>query len=219
MQLLELGLKLMDENKLKPNEDFNIRKAVAYRNGFMSALVAFVPLRPRNLTSLEIGRLLVREGDRWFIIIPREETKTTKRLQFELPPILVPYLTVYLEVFRRGLIRGQGHDALWVSAGGGALSYVGIYKSFAALSTRFGMRISPHDARDAAVTTWAIARPDQIAVSRDLLYHTKLDTTQLYNRVMGIEASRVHRQVISQIRMKAKNRVRQVPCAANKRRT
>jgi hypothetical protein len=81
------------------------------------------------------------------------------------------------------------------------------------------MRISPHDARDAAVTTWAIARPDQIAVSRDLLYHTKLDTTQLYNRVMGIEASRVHRQVISQIRMKAKNRVRQVPCAANKRRT
>jgi len=200
VQLLETGLALMEENKPRPNEHFDRHKAVAYRNGFMSALVAFVPIRPRNLTSLEIGRHLVREGDRWFIIIPREETKTTKRIQFELPAILIPYLTLYLEVVRRRLIRGKSHNALWVSAFGGPLSYVGFVKSFAALSTRFGVRISPHDCRDAAVTTWAIARPDQIAVSRDLLYHSKLGTTGLYNRVRGIEASRAYRQVISQIR-------------------
>ena len=145
VQLLELGLKLMEENKPRPNEHFDRHKAVAYRNGFMSALVAFVPIRPRNLTSLEIGRHLIREGDRWFIIIPREETKTTKRIQFELPAILIPYLTLYLEVVRRRLIRGKSHNALWVSAGGGPLSYVGIVKSFAALSTRLGVRISPHD--------------------------------------------------------------------------
>jgi hypothetical protein len=64
------------------------------------------------------------------------------------------------------------------------------------------VRFSPHDARDAAVNTWAIARPDQICVSRDLLCHSKLDTTNLYNRTRGIEASRAYRQVIREIRKK-----------------
>lgn len=78
VHLLETGLALMEENKPRPNEHFDRHKAVAYRNGFMSALVAFVPVRPRNLTSLEIGLHLVREGDRWFIIIPSEETQDNK---------------------------------------------------------------------------------------------------------------------------------------------
>jgi hypothetical protein len=37
--------------------------AVRYRDGFMIALLAFIPIRPKNLAALEIGRHLVREGD------------------------------------------------------------------------------------------------------------------------------------------------------------
>ena len=98
------------------------------------------------------------------------------------------------------MLRGKTHGALWVSAKGGALSYVGIVKSFTQISERLGVRISPHDVRDAAVNTWAIARPDQITVARNVLYHSRLDTTGLYNRVKGIEASRAHRQIISELR-------------------
>jgi hypothetical protein len=200
--LLELGLKLMEDNKPRPCAKLDVHQAVAYRDGLMLGLVAFAPLRPKNLASLEIGQQLVLERNRWFVIVPREETKTKKPMQFEIPAILLPYLTLYLEAVRPSILRGRAHTALWVSPKGGALSYIGITKSFARLSKRLGVPFSPHDARDAAVMLWAIARPDQICVARDLLYHSKLDTTGLYNRAKGIEASRAYRQVIREIRKK-----------------
>jgi hypothetical protein len=95
VQLLELGLKLMKEHKTEPGAAWNVRKAIAYRDGFISALVAFVPLRPKNLFSLQIGRHIIMEGNRWFILVPREETKTHKPIQFEVPELLVPYLDAY----------------------------------------------------------------------------------------------------------------------------
>jgi integrase len=206
VQLLELGLKLMDENKPQPDTCLDLHRAVAYRDGLMIAVLAYVPIRPRNLTSLEIGRHLVLERGRWVVLVPREETKSGKRIQFEVPEILIPYLNIYLENIRPGMLAGKTHMALWVSPKGGALSYVGIVKSFARLATRLGVRISPHDVRDAAVTTWAIARPDQIGVARDLLYHTNPDTAaRHYNRAQGIEASRSYRQVISEIRRRRTN--------------
>jgi integrase len=202
VQLLDLGLKLMDECKPELGAKIDIHKAVTYRNGLISSLLAYRPLRPKNLISLEIGRHLFVDRDRWFIVVPQEETKTKKRVRFEIPEQLVPYLKAYLEAVRPAILRGRTRTALWVSAKGGALSYVGLVKSFARISKCLGVRISPHDARDAAVTTWAIARPDQICVSRDLLYHSKLDTTALYNRTRGIEASRAYRRVISELRKK-----------------
>ena len=63
------------------------------------------------------------------------------------------------------------------------------------------MRITPHDARSAAATTWAVADPDQILVARDLLAHSDLrTTTKYYNRAKGIEASRAHAHVIAALR-------------------
>ena len=208
VQLLELGLKLMDENKPEANSKLAVHQAVAYRNGLMISVLAYSPLRPKNGASLEIGRHVIQERDRWFIVVPPEETKTGKRIQFEIPPLLVSYLTAYLALVRPRILHGRTHTALWVSPKGGALSYVAMCKSFVRLSTRLGVRISPHDVRDAAVTTWAIARPDQIAVSRDLLYHSRLDTTNLYNRATGIQASRAYRQVISDIRKKSRKHSR-----------
>lgn len=168
VQLLEHGLALMDENRPAADACLDVHSAVAYRDGLISALLAYEPFRPKNLVSLEIGRHLIVERERWFIVVPREETKTRKRLRFEVPDVVIPYLRYYLEVVRPELLRDKNHSALWVSQWGGAFSYVGLVKSFARISARLGVRISPHDARDAAVTTWAIARSDQICVSRDL---------------------------------------------------
>jgi integrase len=64
-----------------------------------------------------------------------------------------------------------------------------------------GFRISPHDVRDAAATTWAIAAPERIGVARDLLALSDLrTTTRHYNRARGIEASRAYASVIARIR-------------------
>ena len=136
----------------------------------MAALLAFIPIRPKNLIALEIGRQMVREGERWFVIIPRRKRRPELIIEFSLPEILVPYLTTYLEVVRPRILKRVPCTSLWVSHMGGALSYVGLVKVFQRLSSRLGIRISPHDARDAAATTWAISAPAQIGVARDLLH-------------------------------------------------
>jgi hypothetical protein len=61
--------------------------------------------------------------------------------------------------------------------------------------------VTPHDARDAAATFWAIVAPGQIGVARDLLAHDRLRTTnKYYNRAKGIEASRLQARLIAKIR-------------------
>jgi integrase/recombinase XerD len=201
VQLLDLGLKLMDESTPRPSAPFDIHEAIKFRDGLMAAALAFAPIRPKNLASLEIGRHVVVESDRWFIVIPQEETKTAAPIEFAIPKILIPYLTLYLDIVRSAILRDATCGALWVSPKGGPLSYVGIVKSFHRLSDRLGVRIAPHDARDAAATTWAISAPDQIGVARDLLTHSDLRTTNKhYNRARGIEASRAYSQVIAKMR-------------------
>ena len=62
---------------------------------------------------------------------------------------------------------------------------------------RLGMRIAPHDVRDAAATTWAIAAPDQVRVARDLLGRSNLrTTTRHYNRPRRGQAIRAYGQLI-----------------------
>jgi integrase/recombinase XerD len=204
VQLLDLGQKLMDERKPEPGTPISMHDAVHYRDGLMVALLAFVPIRRKNLAALEIGRHVVLEGDRWFVIIPPEETKTGAPIEFSIPELLVSYLAFYLDVVRPRLVqRPTTCVALWVNKYGGALSEVGVGKSFGRLSSRLGFRISPHDARDAAATTWAISAPDQISIARDLLAHSNLrTTTKHYNRARGIEASRAYSQVIAGMRRK-----------------
>jgi integrase len=204
VQLLELGQQLMDESKPAPESRIRRRDAIRYRDGLMVALLAFIPIRRKNLAALEINRHVVEEGDDWFIVIRREETKTGTPLEFPIPRPLKTYLAVYLDTIRPRLLRGHTSSALWVSLRGRALSACAISEIIGWRSASyFGFRITPHDARDAAATTWAIAAPDRIGIARDLLAHSDLrTTTKYYNRARGIEASRAYSQVIAAIRRK-----------------
>ena len=202
LQLLELGQKLMDGCKQASDTSITLRNAIRYRDGFMFALLAFIPIRRKNFAALEIGRHLIREGDDWFIIIPRSETKTRVPIEFSIPDLLKSYLALYLEIIRPRMLRHTSCAALWLNPYGGALSYTAIWLVFNRHSkTRLGFHITPHDARDAAATTWALSAPNQIGVARDLLSHSDLrTTTKHYNRARGIEASRAYNQVLSGIR-------------------
>jgi integrase/recombinase XerD len=168
----------------------------------MIALLGFIPLRHRNLAAIEIGRDLVKEGENWFVIISAADTKTKIPMDFKVPEALQPNLATYLDHARPRMLRRPACNALWVSAKGGALSYSAVGPVLTRHTTRrLGIRITPHDARDAAATTWAIAAPDQIGVARDLLTHSDLrTTTRHYNRARGIEASRTHARLLAKIR-------------------
>ena len=202
VQLVELGLALMREGRVSPGRPIKMADALRYRDGLMITLLAHVPLRHKNFAALEIGRDLIKEGDKWFIIVPGENTKTNTDLEFEVPQELREDLLTYLDRVRPRMLRKAGCKALWVSPKGGPLSYSAVGSVVTRHTTkRLGIRITPHDARDAAATTWAIAAPQKIGIARDLLAHADLrTTTKHYNRAKGIEASRRHNTLIGRLR-------------------
>jgi integrase len=204
VQLVDLGFELMAESKIIPHTPISMADAVRYRDGLMITLIAHVPLRHKNFATIEIGRDLMKEDDRWFIVIPPEETKTSTYIEFPFPEVLQGDLIMYLNHVRPRMLRRAAWKALWASPKGGPLSYSAVGPVITRHTTeRLGIRITPHDARDAAATTWAIAAPKQIGIARDLLAHSDLrTTTKFYNRARGIEASRSHNQLIAQLRRK-----------------
>jgi integrase len=201
-QLLDLGQQLMEKSVPAADAPNGKRDAVRYRDGLMIALLAFIPLRRKNLAALEIGRHLVKEGDGWFVVIPREEVKTGVPIEFPVPNFLNAYFATYLDVIRPRLLKRQNCAALWVSSRGGALPYRAIGDIVSQHTMKqLGLRITPHDARDAAATTWAISAPCRIGIARDLLSHSDLrTTTKYYNRARGIEASRAYSRIIAAMR-------------------
>jgi integrase/recombinase XerD len=210
VQLLELGQQLMDESMPTSGAPYGLGDAIHYRDGLMFALVAFIPLRPKNLADLEIGRHIVREGDGWSVVIPRQETKTRTPIDFSVPELLESYLVAYLDIVRPRMLRRRTCTTFWLNRFGVALSHVAIGLIFNRHSTnRLGFHIAPHDARDAAATTWALSAPDQIGIARDILSHSDLRTTiRHYNRARGIEASRAYGQVLSAMRRRQRRRPR-----------
>jgi integrase len=211
LQLLDLGKQLMDDSNPVPGASISKNAAVRYRDGLMIAFVAFIPaLRRKNLAALEIGRHLVRDGDGWFVVVSGEETKTGKSIDCPVPHLLESYLATYLDIVRPQMQPHSTCAALWLNTRGGALAYAAIGDIIARhLTSHFGFRVTLHDARDAAITLWAISAPDQIGVARDLLAHSDLrTTTRHYNRAKGIEASRAYRDVIAGMRRKQDRRGR-----------
>jgi integrase/recombinase XerD len=205
IQLLDLGQQLMDESEPTPGVRIRKADAVKYRDGLIIALLAFVPLRRKNLSAMEIGKHLVQEGDDWFVLFDPDETKTSNSLEYPVPALLTPYLVTYLDMVRPRMLRDLTCNAFWVSAKGGALSYSAIWFVIGRhTESRLGIHIAPHDVRDAAATTWALASPDKINVARDLLGHSDLRTTKRYNRAKGVEASRACAKIIAGMRKKSR---------------
>jgi integrase/recombinase XerD len=202
VQLTDLGIALMEESKIAVDKPIKMGDAVRYRDGLIIALWGYVPLRHKNFAPIEIGRDLIKEDGNLSIVIPPEETKTKTYIGFAIPDELRERLSTYLNHVRRRMLRRSGCKALWVSPKGGPLSYSAFGPVMTRHTTeRLGIRVTPHDARDAAATTWAIAAPHQIGIARDLLAHADLrTTTKYYNRAKGIEASRTHNQLIARLR-------------------
>lgn len=201
LQLLDLGEQLMKESQPHEDQRLSLAKAIKFRDGLMIALLAFVPLRRKNLAAIEIGRHLIREQANWYIVFPTTETKTGAAIEFEIPELLAPSLEIYLDTVRERLLRTNS-TFLWASAKGGSLSYAAIWSVVSRHSQqRLGIRIAPHDVRSAAATLWALERPGIVRIASDLLSHVDQRTTaKYYNRADGIMASRTHAQLIARAR-------------------
>ena len=100
VQLVDIGIVLMEESKISAQEPISMADAIRSRDGLMFALLAQIPLRPKNAAALEIGRDVINEDKNWSIVIPPQDTKTRTYLDFEIPASIRAQFTIYLDLVR-----------------------------------------------------------------------------------------------------------------------
>jgi integrase len=215
-QLFSYGLELMVKAD-GPSGGTPLQKAVSYRDGFIVALLAARQFRLANFASIEIGRHLVREADGYWIRFEAKETKNHVPIECRFPEVLVPYLERYFSHYRPFLMglrprprrkrsfRPPGM-ALWVSTYCSAMSERAIYDRIVTLTkAKFGRSLNPHLFRDSAATSIATEDPEHVYITKVVLGHSSLATSeQYYNHAQSRVASRRFQSHVLDLRRQGK---------------
>jgi integrase/recombinase XerD len=178
--LYALGITLMDRalSSGKPVTASSVQ--TTYRDGFIIAFLALIPLRRRTLGLLRIGQHLVKSGADWAIDIPASDTKSKRPLEFPLSPELSARIDFYLKEIRPRILGAKGNDYLWVSRCG-PMNDKMIYKSVRRRTQKaLGFPVNLHRFRHAAATFWSVRDPVNVRGVKDLLGHATFATTEQY---------------------------------------
>jgi integrase/recombinase XerD len=186
-QLYALGIELIDRALAGTDFAKCISKAHAfeYRDGLMIALPALIPMRPRTLAALRVGKQLVKTGDLWALDIPAADTKTRRPLDYPISGELCTRIDLYLERFRRRIPGARTHSAVWASNKQRPMSTVGIDKAVRRRTKKaFGFAVNLHRFRHAAASFWSIRDPVNVRGVKDLLGQATFGITEKHY-IMG----------------------------------
>lgn len=195
-QIFDLGLSMMDEAEESTCRN-PMRVAVRARDGLMLAMLICCPVRIANLVQIEIGTHLLSDGDRYRLHFDKEETKTGREFNSNLPPGLTPHIDRYLRHHRPVLLvlgDGEKTGKLWINRWGKPLSEAAI-RAQIEINTRnaFGRHIWPHLFRAIAVTGMVDEAPEAIGITPDMLGHASFQTTSRHYILAS--ATRAHQRV------------------------
>lgn len=192
-EIVALGRKLIERaeaaNEFKgPSKE----TALDYRDGLMLLVLAYAPLRRKNLAGLEVGRTLIKAGDAWTITLLAKETKSRIDEEYALPVYVSRYIDRYLLIHRPTIFGSSTHNGFFASAKGRALPPDGAYQAICQRTlAEFGVEVNPHLIRDGAQTMWALENPKQIRASGALLGHADPKTGERhYNQAKSTSAAR-----------------------------
>ena len=174
-ELVELGHRLMAD----ATSDGVVHDLLAYRDGLMIALLAFRPLRRKNLAEMRLNKHVTLAHAQIRIAFDAEEMKGGRQFEFALPASLVDAFLHYVNEVRPRFPGASGHEFVWCSMKRGALGPDAIYRAIIKrTAVAFEKPVHPHLFRDIAATAVVIDRPDQALLARDLLGHATFETTE-----------------------------------------
>ncbi len=195
--LYQLGLTLMHR---ADNADLatKISRALLYRDGLIIALLATDPIRLANLTSLEIGRTLIKDGETWSFNIPAEETKAGRPHFAVLPDWSVARIDLYVDRYRPMFRNAEATSRLWLSRIGRPLHYNSLYRLVCNRTREaFGKAINPHLFRSCLATSTAVHHGASMGLAMTVLGHQSSEvTTRHYNQAKMIDAVRAYQEVL-----------------------
>jgi integrase len=196
-ELFRLGRQLMDQaDKAETATAFS--RALLYRDGLIIALLAPDPLRLANITGLEIGRTLVKDGATWSFNIPAEETKAGRLHLAILPDWSVPCIDRYIEHYRPLFRNADATNRLWLSRNGRPLDDDSLYHLVCKRTYEtFGKKINPHLFRACLATSTAIHHGAQIGLAMTVLDHKSEEVMERhYIHAQMIDAVQAYQKIL-----------------------
>ena len=157
----------------------NFDQALRVQSALAIAILMTAPMRIRNLSSLCLGRHLVRTrvGGARHIVIPPEEVKNRTPLSFEVSGGVGAVLDVYLERYRPRLA-GDPMGFLFPSRSGGAKTPAQLADQIKrTIRQETGIDLNAHAFRHLAALLFLRAHPGEYETVRLLLGHKDLSTT------------------------------------------
>ena len=211
-ELIRYGRSLMRRAN-GPRGGTPLQRALLHRDGLVIAVLAARCPRRRNFAGIEIDRHLVKRGTGYWLIFEASETKTGDPFEAPIPDELVPDLERYITVHRPLLLRRTGrwnksaagrkpNNALWISKDGSAMTEIAIHFRIIKLTEdKFGKALSMHLFRDCAATSTAEEDPDHVLITKSVLGHTTLRTSERhYNHARSRRAMRRFQAGIMKLR-------------------
>ena len=151
------------------------------RSALAVALLLAAPIRLGNLVALRLGVHLLRsrrQGGVWHLVIPAEETKNTRALEFALPSYVVALLRQYLERYRPH-IAPLDSDYLFATPSGGHLATDNLGPRISRfVRQRTGLEVNPHLFRHLAAKFVLEDTPGGYGIAQDVLGHKNPKTTR-----------------------------------------
>lgn len=192
-----LQLPSMTFRSLERMSKIGHREALAAQTALVIELLFFVPIRRRNLVSLNLNRHVRYQFDgrqkMIFIHIPADEVKNHVPLDFELPIETVELWEAYLERYRPRLLVGA--DAGWLFPGGKPGEHKAAEQMGRNLSAfvrrEVGLEFNLHLFRHAAAKLFLEEHPGNYEGLRRTLAHKKMETTA--NFYAGLETGQATR--------------------------
>ena len=183
------------------------RAAAAYGDGLTIAMCTANPVRLKNLHATRVGVHLPERRP-----VPYErgfdpsETKNHQRIRAELPASLTPFLEHWLDGICPFLLRGQDHDAMWVTTRGHPMSRTTVYWRLCnATEHELGVRIYPHAIRHIAATSIAVSMPESVRMIPFILNNDDCTAQEHYNLADQLSASLQYLQRLETRRQRQKH--------------
>ncbi len=201
--VLKRLLHLPEQIVARPLSTCRCKALRAREDAIAIGILLYCPLRISNLSKLEIGRHLQRPGKgRIFLMIPADEVKNRRPLEFEIPRHLVEMIDAHLAERAPNLCAPDCPYLFPATRKAGPVSGNGLSERIKRrLRNEIGVEMNAHLFRHLAVMIYLDANPGGYEVARQMLGHSSVSRTiSVYSGLETISATQAFANVVDTLR-------------------
>ena len=170
--------KYLTDDEINKLLDIRLIKPIDYRNKAMLEVLYATGIRISELTNLEFNQIDLND------CTIRVLGKGKKDRIVPLGNMAIHYLTLYIEEYRKFLLKTRSSNYVFINKDGNKISRQGFFKILKQIAKTSGIEkeISPHTLRH-SFATHLLNNGADLRVIQELLGHENLVTTEIYSHL------------------------------------